>query len=370
MKKLLMKTIVLAALTVIFLTMTAAAKVGTAIVDADALRLRSEASTNSLILTQMPDGAKVEVLEILDGWYKVSYKGYEGYASADYLIYTPDNPAAPMLPPPPAEKPAPVVTINGSKISLYAAAAEDSAVLSKLELGQKVTLVSVTTGWCEIAAGGQTGFVSAKFVSVDGVAVEEPRGIVTGDCVNVRSAPTTQSEILTRVYAGNLVDLISLEGGWYAMSCNGVSGYISADYVREYTGSTASDIGEEVAALALSYLGTPYKYGGASAKGFDCSGFTMYVFKQFGYGLPHSATSQWNESGEKVAREDLQPGDLVLFCDPSIAGGKACSHVGIYIGNNEFVHAASGSSSGKQVRVSSLSEDYYNRYYKGAKRLG
>ena len=119
----------------------------------------------------------------------------------------------------------------------------------------------------------------------------------------------------------------------------------------------------------MGYLGTPYVYGGESPKGFDCSGFTRYVYKQFGYDLPHSATSQWFNSGTYVERADLQPGDLVLFCDPSRSNGKACSHVGVYIGDNEFVHASSGSS-GKYVRISSLTEGYYSRYYKGAKRLG
>ena len=91
-------------------------------------------------------------------------------------------------------------------------------------------------------------------------------------------------------------------------------------------------------------------------------------FSLFGYSLPHSATSQWNSSGTYVDRSDLQPGDLVLFCDPSRSGGKACSHVGIYIGDNNFVHASSGSS-GKYVRTSSLNESYYSGYYVGAKRV-
>ena len=94
----------------------------------------------------------------------------------------------------------------------------------------------------------------------------------------------------------------------------------------------------------------------------------MYVLSQHGYSAPHSATSQWNSTGTYVERSDLQPGDLVLFCAPSRSNGKACSHVGIYIGDNEFVHASSGSS-GKYVRISSLSEDYYNGYYVGAKRV-
>ena len=110
-------------------------------------------------------------------------------------------------------------------------------------------------------------------------------------------------------------------------------------------------------------------YGGASSKGFDCSGFTMYIYDQYGYNLPHSATSQWNSStGTTVARADLQPGDLVFFCDPARSNGKACSHVGIYIGDGDFIHASSSRSGG--VRINSLSESYYDGYYVGAKRIG
>ena len=155
-------------------------------------------------------------------------------------------------------------------------------------------------------------------------------------------------------------------GDWYAMNCDGVLGYISADYVRPYNPAAASAVGAEAVEIAMQYLGVPYVYGGASSRGFDCSGFTMYVFGQLGYSLPHSATSQWESVGEYVERSDLQPGDLVLFCDPSRSNGKACSHVGIYIGDNEFIHA----STSYGVRISSLDESYYNGYYKGAKRLG
>ena len=172
------------------------------------------------------------------------------------------------------------------------------------------------------------------------------------------------------MYAGELVDLLSLEDGWYAVSINGQLGFIRSDFLRIYDGVSGSGLGSDIVTTAKKYLGTRYVYGGASSKGFDCSGFTMYIFDQYGYNLPHSATSQWKSStGTTVARADLQAGDLVFFCDPSRSNGKACSHVGIYIGDNEFVHASSGSS-GKRVRISSLSEDYYNGYYKGAKRVG
>lgn len=364
MRKLLIKTTVLAALAVVLLTVTAAAAViGTAVVKADSLRMRSEPSTSAATLTYLIEGTTVRVHEELDGWYKVSYGENTGYVAAEYVAYTPEA----------AEKAAggegTAAVINGSSVNFRTGPSTDHEVLLRLDLGAEVSVLSVESGWCQAVYNGQTGYISADYVSVGGLALANPRGIVTGSCVNVRSAPSTDGSILTKVYAGNIVDLVSLADGWYAVTYNGVSGYMSADYVREYTGSTASSIGEEVVALALSYLGTPYVYGGASSKGFDCSGFTMYIFSQFGYSLSHSATSQWNDSGEYVERSDLQPGDLVMFCDPSRSNGKACSHVGIYIGDNQFVHASSGSS-GKYVRISSLTETYYDSYYKGAKRLG
>lgn len=369
MRKLLMKASVLAVLAIVFLTVTAAAAViGTAVVKADSLRLRSEPSTSAPTVTYLTQGTQVQVHEALTGWYKVSYGTYTGYVAAEYVDYTPAS-GTESVSAVSDSVGGTEASINGSAVNFRSGPSTDDSIIASLELGEQVTLLNVEDNWCQVVWNGQTGYVKADYVSVDGLAVANPRGIVTGSCVNVRSIPSTEGSILTRVYAGNVVDLISLENGWYSISYNGTTGYISADYIREYTGSTASSIGEEVVALALSYLGTPYAYGGASAKGFDCSGFTMFIFSQFGYSLPHSATSQWNESGEYVERADLQPGDLVMFCDPSRSNGKACSHVGIYIGNNEFVHASSGSS-GKYVRISSLSETYYDAYYKGAKRLG
>lgn len=371
MKKLLMKTAVLSTLAAVMMTATAAAAVvGAGVVDADSLRVRSQPDTNSSTLTYLTDGTKVEVNEVLDSWYKISYGSHVGYVHADYLEYTPAvaTAADPVeAAEDTAEKKA--AKITGDDVNFRASASTDAAVITTLRKDAKVTLLSVEGDWCKVTVGEKTGYVSADYVAVDGISVADPRGVVTGDCVNVRSKPNTDSSVLCKVYAGNIVDLVALKDNWYAISYNGVSGYISADYVRPYTSASSSAIGDQVVDLALKYLGTPYVYGGASPKGFDCSGFTMYIFKQFGYNLPHSATSQWYSAGVNVERSDLQPGDLVLFCDPSRSNGKACSHVGIYIGNGEFVHASSGSS-GKYIRISSLSEGYYNTYYKGAKRLG
>ena len=371
MKKLMMKTLAMAALAALCLTVTAAAaEIGSGVVDADDLRLRSQPSTDSATIVYLDNGTKLSVQEDLGDWYKVVSGQYTGYVSAEYVAYTP---AVPDTPAPeatvPVETPA---EVNANDVNLRSGPSTDYNILATLSAGEPITMLTNEDGWCQVAWNGQVGFISSEFVSVNGIAQNYTQGRVTGDGVNVRSQPNTDSAVLTRVSTGKVVELLSLKDNWYNVVVNGTKGYIRADYVSPYDGAPAtasSSIGNDIAALALEYLGTPYAYGGASPKGFDCSGFTMYIFSQMGYSLPHSATSQWNSSGEYVERSDLQPGDLVLFCDPSRSNGKACSHVGIYIGDNEFVHASSGSS-GKRVRISSLSEDYYNGYYKGAKRVG
>jgi cell wall-associated NlpC family hydrolase len=115
---------------------------------------------------------------------------------------------------------------------------------------------------------------------------------------------------------------------------------------------------------ALSMLGTPYRFGGDSPdKGLDCSGFVKHVYKESaGVSLPRSARDMSRE-GEKVAREELKPGDLVFFNTRK----KPNSHVGIYKGNNEFVHASS--SRDKQVTVSRMDQKYWSSRFDGARRV-
>jgi lipoprotein Spr len=107
-------------------------------------------------------------------------------------------------------------------------------------------------------------------------------------------------------------------------------------------------------------IGTKYVSGGISTNGFDCSGFTMYVFDKIGINLPHQSGSQY-QMGTAISRDDIRAGDLVFFN----TSGKGVSHVGIYVGEGKFAHA----STSRGVTISSLSDGYYVKRYVGAKRI-
>ena len=372
------KTAILSILAAACLSTTAMAAdvIGTGAVEGDSLRVRSEASTTASIVTYLSDKTQVQVHEDLGDWYKVSWGSYTGYVSADYLIYTPTAATASSNASAPAAAQAEGMegdsgAITGAGVNFRVSPSVDAEAITQLARNTGITVFEPRDdGWCLIGYDGQTGYVKSDYVSVNGIPLVDPKGVITGDCVNLRATPSTDGAIVTKLSSGITVDLVSLEDGWYSVSYNGAAGYISADYLRvsDGTEAAASTIGASIVESAKKYLGTPYAYGGASGSGFDCSGFTMYIFGLYGYSLPHSATSQWNNSGVYVEKSDLQPGDLVLFNDPARNAGKACSHVGIYIGDNQFIHSSSSRSGG--VIISSLGENYYASYYKGAKRVG
>ena len=255
---------------------------------------------------------------------------------------------------------------TGSSLRLRAEASTSSEIVTTLDKSVAVAILDDSTeGWYKIAYEGNTGYVSADYLLVDQDNVFETYGRVNSDGVNVRSGASTESEVLATVDADTIVTVNGLVDGWYDVTCKyGTEGYIRSDFL-DLTESSSSSSGSAIVDTAKSYLGVNYVYGGASPSGFDCSGFTMYVYQQFGYSLPHTATGQWQSGlGTRVwSIGALQPGDLVFFNDPSRNAGKACSHAGIYIGNGQFVHSSSSRSQG--VIISDLTSGYYYNYFVG-----
>ena len=253
---------------------------------------------------------------------------------------------------------------TGSSLRLRAEPSTSASVVTTLDKSVAVAILDDSVdGWYKIAYNGSTGYVSADYLNVDQDNVFTTYGRVNSDGVNVRSDASTDSSVLTTIEEDAIVTVNGLVDGWYDVTCEyGTEGYIRSDFL-DLTESSSSN--SDIAATAKQYLGTGYVYGGASPRGFDCSGFTMYVYSQHGYSLPHSTTSQWQSGlGTRVySISELQPGDLVFFNDPSRNAGKACSHAGIYTGDGQFIHSSSSRSGG--VIVSSLTSGYYNTYFVG-----
>ncbi len=214
---------------------------------------------------------------------------------------------------------------------------------------------------------------------------------VNSTTVNVRQEANTSSTIVTTVALNTEVQVYSEANGWSKVKVNNVEGYISSSLLSntkqetsrgqrtsrrtsstktttnttsqattQTTNVPASGNGSSIVATAKKYLGYKYTYGGSSpSTGFDCSGFTSYVFRQHGKSLNRTAAGQYS-NGVAVSRANLQPGDLVMF------GKSGINHVAIYIGGGQIIHASTPATG---VRIDSLSTGYYNNNYVGARRI-
>src|SRR5258706_3672148 len=125
----------------------------------------------------------------------------------------------------------------------------------------------------------------------------------------------------------------------------------------------AREVGTSLAVHAVEMIGVNYRWGGASPQsGFDCSGFVTHVFRQAaGVALPHSA-HRLSQVGDRISKHELQPGDLVFYNTLK----RAFSHVGIYLGNNKFIHAP---ATGKQVQIADMDHPYWRARFEGARRI-
>lgn len=270
-----------------------------------------------------------------------------------------------------AEQAIGVGATTGTSVRIRSEASTSSSIITTLDKGTALAILSpAADGWYRVAFNGSTGYISADYVVEDQDSVFEASGRVNADGVNVRAAATTDSEVLASVSTNAPVTVTGFADGWYAVTCQyGTEGYIRSDFVDLTTAAGQSSSGSGIVSSAMQHLGTRYVYGGASPSGFDCSGFTMYIYNQYGVSLPHTASGQWQSGkGAKIwSVGELQPGDLVFFNDPSRNAGKACSHAGIYIGGGEFIHASSARSGG--VVISNLTSGYYNTYFVGGLRI-
>ena len=401
-RKRIARSLAAAGLAIVLTAGTAFASFGTATVTADALRLRSEASTSSRTIMLVYKGSEVELLSGEEnGWYKVSYKGKEGYMSADWLnvvlnASSEEPPAeeppveeppveeppaeAPPVEEPPAEEPPAEETPSGSMVGVSVVVTANSLNvrsgpgtdynrIGAFRKGTELTILEDLGGWYKVTTGKMSGYVSAEYLSADPSAVTQ-RGLVMAGPLNVRSGPGTGYSRVGSLKLGTVVDIVSSSNGWYQISSGSLKGYVSAQYVTLLEDLNTSPVGAAAAAMAASLVGCRYVYGAEGPTTFDCSGLSYYIFGQLGYKLSRGSSGQYSNNGKFVTRENLQPGDLVFFFDPKYdysGGTLPTTHMGIYVGNGQFIHAATTS---RRVEYENLEGSYLSRFIVGFKRIG
>ena len=289
-------------------------KNGIGFVTASSLRLRSSASSNSQTLDYAPGNDVAVVLGKSGSWYKVNYNLQIGYMHQDYLKYTTRE-----------DGELGYGKINGNNVKIRSGPGTSYPILTAAYIGDKAYIIGINNQWFKVIFGEHIGYIRSDYVDLTEIPYE--------------NQDSSKSPLFFR---------------------GGVSTGIKPS-VEALQGSTGSTLASKIINTAKKYIGVPYKWGGTTPKGFDCSGYVQYVFNAHGIELPRTSREQYSSAGYKVSKSNLQPGDLVFFN----TNGKGVSHVGIYIGDGQFIH--SGTTKG--VVIADLFGAYWSNLYLGARRV-
>ena len=351
---------------------TAQSQFGTGTVDGSAVNVRSGPGTGYGVLGQVNEGDTLPVIGVSGAWLKVTYKNADAYIHSDYLpvSYITGGSSAPAETAPAPQSQEGTGVITGNNVCLRSGPGTGYSILGTYNSGTKMTITGSSGDWYAVTYNGTKGYVYKQYLSQSGVTASvtemDDTPAVTTAGVNLREGPSTSYTSKRVLAAGSSVTVTGKSGQWYRVDYGSITGFVYQDYLsfdqaRNET-SSASTEGERIVAEAKRYMGVRYVYGGTSPSGFDCSGFVYYVYKQCGYSITRTATAQ-SYDGKLVARANMQPGDIIIFYNGAVS---AIGHAGIYIGNNQFIHASSG---GGRVMISSLSESYYNTRFYCARRV-
>lgn len=256
-----------------------------------------------------------------------------------------------------------------------------SSIIGSVNKGQTLEVVSQSNGWDKINYNGGTGYVSDNYVvsstssttedTTDSISevsnnTDTTPYIVQASALNVRSSGSTKASIIGSLPNNKQIDVISISNGWAKINYHNGIGYVSAKYITQVNTSSETSSSFDVdtfISTALQYEGTPYAWGGSSPSGFDCSGFIYYTLNQSGLDIYRgSSNSYWNDDEYFTHVSNPQPGDLLFLENTYNTSGA--SHVGIYLGNNEYISAI-----GNSVQIQRTDSEYTTEHFLGYKRI-
>lgn len=280
----------------------------------DYVNVRSEPNTDSEIVGRIYDGAVAEILATAGeqgDWFRIVSGNVEGYIKAEFFLY--GDAAADVI----DEYVTRYAKVQADRLNVREEPSTDASRIGYVDNGEKVKVLENLGEWLKVEyTEEKSGYVAAEYVTVSEEFVyartpeEENAEIAAREALEARveEEESAAPEMLKKV---------------------------------EFPATSYTSNGELRSAIvdyALQYIGNRYVHGGSSlATGTDCSGFTCFVYADFGYSISRTPSGQYNGAGRSVGYGEIQPGDIICY---SSNGGKSCTHVGLYIGNGQIVHAA------------------------------
>ena len=328
----------------------------------DYVNVRKKPNTDSKILGKLYEGCAAKVLSNKNGWAKIESGKVTGYIKSEYLAtgIKAQKLAAKYGKYYAKVKPG-TVTLN-----VRTKPNTSSTIMTQIPEDENYEVVKIGKDWVKISIDGEDGFVAREFVCLHAnfkkavsIAEEkaEARRKARAEKAEQERLAALAAERARQQSASSSSSSSSSNRSSSSSSRKSSSSSKKSSSSKRYSSYTGSGNGSEVASYAQNFVGNPYVYGGSSlTRGTDCSGFTMSVYAQFGYSLPHSAAAQ-SGCGSKVSLSNVQPGDLIFY-----RNGSRIGHVAMYIGGGRVVHASNPSDG---IKISNM----YYRKPCGARRI-
>lgn len=298
---------------------------------------------NATDIIEVKKEQEINVIEIMNGWVCVEVETTKGWLRKEKLqkeepkpeptVQTTAQPTQqPEQPKQTAEQPTPTVSktlyVNSATVRLRKEASTSSEIITTVSVNTPVEVIAEQGEWSQVKVNGKQGYISSSLLATTKQQTSRSATTPRKATTDTDTSKTTEPKQPEKTTAST-------------------------------ESKTSSAKGSTVVATAQQYIGCKYIYGGTSPSGFDCSGFTSYVYKSYGVSLNRTAAGQYS-NGVAVSRSDLQPGDLVMF------GKSGINHVAIYAGGGKIVHAANSS---RGVTTDTITSGYYNKNYVGARRV-